>query len=183
MKSLKNLGNEPISLAVLAEDVVEFHAARLLMLLLLCGRKGQIVGLTKLAKLDFFVRYPRFFNEVNAFLGKQVRVEEENVEAAMVRYFYGPWDRRYYQVLGYLEGRGLIEVEKKAKAFDFRLTGQGQEIANKLASEVSYKELAEQMRKVKDVLGNMTGTELKELIYKVFDEEIVQREIGEVIEG
>ncbi len=51
----------PAGLPLTADQITEFHAARLMLLLHLCGVKNRIEGLTKLAKLDFFVRYPAFF--------------------------------------------------------------------------------------------------------------------------
>ena len=61
MKSLNRLGARSVSLPLSADDIVEFHAARLLLLLSVCGVAGRIDGLTKMAKLDFFARYPDFF--------------------------------------------------------------------------------------------------------------------------
>jgi hypothetical protein len=60
MKSLNRLGARSVSLPLSADDIVEFHAARLLLLLSVCGVAGRIDGLTKMAKLDFFARYPDF---------------------------------------------------------------------------------------------------------------------------
>jgi hypothetical protein len=37
MKSLKNLGAEPAALPLAADEIVEFHAARLLLLFRICG--------------------------------------------------------------------------------------------------------------------------------------------------
>ncbi len=61
MKSLNRIGQCPVSLPLSADDILEFHAARLLLLLSVCGVSGRIDGLTKMAKLDFFARYPAFF--------------------------------------------------------------------------------------------------------------------------
>jgi hypothetical protein len=55
------MGNAPVSLPLSADNIVEFHAARILLLISLCGTSNRIDGLTKMAKLDFFVRYPNFF--------------------------------------------------------------------------------------------------------------------------
>ena len=63
MKRFRELGDTPISSPLPAEDVLELHAARLVLLLKHCGVKNRIDGLTKLAKLDFFVRYPEFFHQ------------------------------------------------------------------------------------------------------------------------
>jgi len=52
--------SQPISLPLAADDILEFHAARLLLLLEICGTAGRIDGLTKMAKLDFFKRYLDF---------------------------------------------------------------------------------------------------------------------------
>ena len=66
MKSLSRLGTRPASLPLAADDILEFHAARLLLLIHVCGTAGRIDGLTKMAKLDFFTRYPDFFDAARA---------------------------------------------------------------------------------------------------------------------
>ena len=48
MRSLNRVGTLPMSLPLAADDIVEFHAARLLLLMHVCGVKGRIDGLTKL---------------------------------------------------------------------------------------------------------------------------------------
>lgn len=182
MKSLKRLGAQPASLPVLADDILEFHAARLLLLLKLCGISGRIDGLTKMAKLDFFVRYPRFFAEARAESGALAEEKQVAVESAMVRYRYGPWDHRYYHVLSFLEGAHLIKVSRIGKAFRLELTDQGSTAATQLEKKPSFQELAAQMREVKQALGRKTGSRLKKLIYDTFANEVTNREHGEVIE-
>ena len=59
MRCLIRIGTQPVSLPLSADDIVEFHAARLLLLMSICGVAGRIDGLTKMAKLDFFARYRR----------------------------------------------------------------------------------------------------------------------------
>ena len=153
----------------------------MLLLVKLCGTDERIDGLTKMAKLDFFVRYPQFFVTACATLGKNPGQVPESIESSMVRYHYGPWDRRYYHVVAYLESRELLKVEKTGKAFSLVLTPLGQQTADKLASEPSFGQLTGQMKKVKLVLGKMTGSRLKSLVYRVFDKEVAERQIGEVI--
>jgi hypothetical protein len=182
MRSIKKLGTQPASLPVLADDITEFHAARLLLLLKLCGTKGRIDGLTKMAKLDFFVRYPRFFAEACEELGQIPESTPLPVESAMVRYRYGPWDRRYYHVLSFLEGARLIAVSRIGKTFRLELTDQGTTAAAQLEKSASFSDLASQMRQVKKVLGAKSGSTLKKIIYKTFSNEVTNREHGEVIE-
>jgi hypothetical protein len=182
MRSIRKLGSQPASLPVLADDITEFHAARLLLLLKLCGKKGRIDSLTKMAKLDFFVRYPRFFAEACEKLGQFPAEKSLPVESAMVRYRYGPWDHRYYHVLSFLEGARLIGVTRIGKAFRLELTEQGTAAAAQFEKSGSFSDLAAQMRQVKRVLGDKSGSALKKIIYRTFSNEVTNREHGEVIE-
>ncbi len=84
MRSLNRVWMQPTSLPLSADEIVEFHAARLLLLIHLCGVSGRIDGLTKMAKLDFFARYPDFFEAARSALeprtgdslsGKSIRSE------------------------------------------------------------------------------------------------------------
>lgn len=182
MKSYPKIGNYPESLAMPADEVLELHAARLLLLIKHCGVKGEkISGLTKLAKLDFFVRYPDFFSEVARYLGEDVVVKNTQVESSMVRHHYGPWDKRYYHVLAYLEAKGLVNVVKNKKAYEFVLSSTGKEKSEMLKESKSFKQLTKHMKLVKSTLGNKNGSALKGLIYEVFEKEVADRKLGEVI--
>ena len=181
MKSLKNINDVPAGLPLAADDLLEFHAARLLLLFKVCGVAGRIDSLTKMAKLDFFVRYPQFFNEACKALGLPAESAEATVESSMIRFHYGPWDDRYYHVLAFLEATGLLEVSKVKNAFTLKLTDKGQAAANQLVGEPSYASLVEQMKRVKKSLGSKSGSSLKKLIYTVFEKEVGQRPLGETI--
>lgn len=188
MKALHRLGSQPVSLPLFADDVVEFHAARLVLLMYLCGIKGRINGLTKMAKLDFFTRYPHFFDaaksslsDANAEIDNETATRDDSVESAMVRHHYGPWDKRYYHILSYLEARALITVSKVGNSYQIGLTELGVGKAKTLASCSSFSPLVRQMQEVKAVFGSKTGTYLKQLIYKLFDEEVAKLPMGKKI--
>ena len=181
MKSLRNLASRAAGLPLLADDVLEFHAARLLLLFRLCGTKDRIDGLTKMAKLDFFVRYPQFFERVSAHAKKAELKLPKTVESSMIRHHYGPWDKRYYHVLAYLEGKGLLDVHKNGAAFLFQLTETGKETADVLKKKETFKSLVDQMKLVKKDFGGKSGSVLKKLIYEVFDKEVADKALGEVI--
>lgn len=182
MRSIRNLRDYSAGLPLLADDIVEFHASRLILLLALVGAGGSIKGLTKLAKLDFFVRYPDFFAAVLANSQQSVPFSDGFTESSMIRYHYGPWDPRYYHVLAYLESKGLVKIDKvDGKAFQFTLTDLGQEIASKFAADPNFESLVEHMAKVKKTLGSKTGSSLKKLIYATFDKEVTQLPLGEII--
>jgi hypothetical protein len=178
MKSLTRLGAMPVSLPLAADDVVEFHAARLILLVHVCGVSGRIDGLTKMAKLDFFSRYPDFFDAV------QTPHKSNNVgavESSMIRYHYGPWDKRYYHVLAFLEATGLIRVTKNKKAYVMSLTNMGKEKAIALAALPSFKQTVSKMKEIKAAFGSRSGSSLKKMIYSFFDAEVGQLRHGEVI--
>jgi DNA-binding PadR family transcriptional regulator len=101
----------------------------------------------------------------------------------MVRYHYGPWDKRYYQVLGYLEARGLLSVEvgPSDNAFVFTLTKPGKSIAKRFSDEAEFSPVVEQMKRVKKSFGNKPGSTLKNLIYETFGKEVADRPLDEVI--
>ena len=90
----------------------------------------------------------------------------------MVRHHYGPWDKRYYHVLAYLEARQLIEVVKKKNGYLITLTPDRQKRATALAGKLSFAPLVERMRAVKKEFGSKSGSTLKKLIYNLFDEEV-----------
>ncbi len=35
----------------------------------------------------------------------------------MIRHHYGPWDKRYYHILAYLESKQLIQIVKHKNSF------------------------------------------------------------------
>ena len=171
-----------MSLALPADDVLELHASRLLLLMKYCGEKGKrIGGLTKLAKLDFFVRYPSFFSVIACHLGKDHNDEYKSVESKMIRHHYGPWDKRYYHVISFLESRGLVQVAKSKNTFEFTLTEVGEEKTNSLVESGTFNDIIGHMKKVKKIVGRKNGSQLKNLIYEVFKEEVKERKLGDSI--
>jgi hypothetical protein len=187
MKSIKNMGYLPAGESLVADELLELHAARLLLLFRCCGTKSRksgsrgINGLTKMAKLDFFVRYPQFFAEVCKRLGRRIDRLVNTTESAMVRFHYGPWDKRYYHVLAYLEGRKLLVATRIGSGYYLGLTEAGEDLSNRLLESSDFDELQEQMIQVRKVLGGKSGSFLKNLIYETFEEQVAKRQLGEVI--
>jgi len=134
-----------------------------------------------MAKLDFFVRYPQFFAEVCKRLGRRIDRLVNTTESAMVRFHYGPWDKRYYHVLAYLEGRKLLVATRIGSGYYLGLTEAGEDLSNRLLESSDFDELQEQMIQVRKVLGGKSGSFLKNLIYETFEEQVAKRQLGEVI--
>ena len=136
---------------------------------------------TKLAKLDFFVRYPEFFRRAAEAIGAPSNSIVVAGDSSMVRYRYGPWDDRYYHLLSYLESTGLITIQRIGRLYRVALTEDGDNIAAKIGEDSSYATIVRHMQDVKKVMGAKGGTTLKKLIYRLFESEVVAKPMGEVI--
>lgn len=159
-----------------------------MLLMHLCGISGRIDGLTKMAKLDFFARYPEFFEVARLALDSTTNdytvrnSSDERVESAMVRHHYGPWDKRYYHVLAHLEAKQLITVSKEGRSYRIALTDTGRARAKNLAALASFSPIVARMKEIKKTFGSKSGTYLKDLIYRIFDEEVGRRPLGQRID-
>ena len=98
-----------------------------------------------------------------------------------MRHHYGPWDKRYYHVLAHLEAKRLITVTKEGRAYRLALTDLGRDRAKSLAGRPSFTPIVQRMREVKRTFGTKSGTFLKNLIYRLFDEAVGRRPLGEEI--
>jgi len=175
--------------AAINEDLA-YHQARVVLLISsVMTKKGagkKLDGLTKLAKLDFLVRYPILAQRVVPALSSdgRLRPSEDDAresEAPMIRYKYGPWDDRYYPVIGALVGRGLATYQKgRAGSIALRLTAAGQRLAAELRASDSWRDIAQRCDAVADQVGDWTGNRLKEAIYERLPE-VLDRPHREVI--
>lgn len=181
MESLSRIQSVDVGIPLVADEFVEFHAARLLLLIRFCGTAGRIDGLTKMAKLDFFVRYPSFF--ARASNSQRPAEQTPIVESSMVRFHYGPWDQRYYDVLAYLSARELINVTRSGETVVVTTTDNGARIAEELSTATEFEPLVNHMKEVKKAFGSKSGTALKDIVYRTFNAEVTQLRLGELISG
>jgi hypothetical protein len=170
---------EVADLATMREDLA-YHQARVLLVVTATaaerGHAGKLDGLTKLAKLDFLVRYPALATEVlepldvrdpRLHLGEDEVRDPTAVEAPMTRYKYGPWDDRYYAIIGALVGRGLLRYTKGRKGSVALVpTPAGRQLAAQMAATAEWAEIADRSRAVAEASRGLTGSSLKNLIYQ-----------------
>ncbi|GGV48088.1 hypothetical protein GCM10010495_77380 [Kitasatospora herbaricolor] len=163
------------------DDSPDFHASRLLLLLAECGSQPgpHIAGRTKLAKLDFFLRYPAFLERAHEVLadtahgGTVFRASmPEEVEAPMIRYRFGPWDPRYRQFLAFLGARDLVTITTSHKPERVRLTVRGKKTATVLAAMEEFQPIVARCHAMRGNLAEWSGTELKDLVYQLFPTEV-----------
>jgi hypothetical protein len=140
------------------------------------GAPRSLEGRVKLAKLDFFLRYPHHLARILSMRGvpdaEVAAVEDVEdtapIDSRMMRYRYGPWDPAYYALLGSLIGRGLVLSIPLAtgNGRGYRTTPRGEELAKQLALDESFREIAERLRTIRRHLDK-SGTTLKDLIYQL----------------
>ena len=155
-----------------------FHMARLLLLMTAhAGDKGRPVeGLTKLAKLDFLLRYPNCLERALTAAGKDpnkavvAEFERTTIESKMVRFRYGPWDHRYRRWVALMVARGLVVVDVKGKTVQLWPTPVGQAVAVALADQEPLEDLAIRAKLVAKSFGNRSGTDLKNFVYATVPE-------------
>ncbi len=160
-----------------ALDVNEdIHLARILILLRqFNARNHPVDGMTKLAKLDFLLRYPVYLERAiqsKGKTGKDVGVrdfERGSVESKMVRYKYGPWDFRYRRFLNALIARGLVMYSMEGKTTRIMLTDKGENLANVLMNDMSFADISNRATLLFNNF-NYSATYLKEFVYRTFPE-------------
>lgn len=158
----------------LFQPSIESEARILLLINAFTTSTKSLEGRTKLAKLDFLLRYPSFMQRALAIrtLNQVMKVnseEQHNIEGRMIRYRYGPWDPSYYAILGRLIGKGLVETVPNQRGLSYRTTEQGKQIAKALALEESWSETNVRVKLLKQNF-DLSGNALKDFIYQHFPE-------------
>jgi hypothetical protein len=146
----------------------EVHLGRILILLNQFSsekNKGEIEGLTKLAKLDFLLRYPVYLERALKAVGKNITqvgvqpFERRSVESKMVRFKYGPWDFRYRKFINVLVAKELVYIRIEGRSYHLGLTQKGNDLANELIKQKSLADLSERAKLIKRNF-NYSGTNL-----------------------
>lgn len=165
------------------DSAPELHTARLLVLMnAFSGEDGTaaIEGLTKLAKLDFLLRYPVMLDRALKAKGRATRDvqledhERQSVESEMVRYRFGPWDHRYREFLNILIAKGLAAVSVEGRTVVITLTPEGRRVAGQLASDAVFEPYVRRSALLRRHF-DMTATNLMRFIYDTFPEVVTLR--------
>ncbi|MGV9310345.1 hypothetical protein ACWDLG_43860 [Nonomuraea sp. NPDC003727] len=148
-----------------------YHEARVLILVCQFTQPGEpFRGLTKLAKIDFLLRYPVMAERLlpAGAAGPGIAPtddERQAVESRMIRYKYGPWDDRYYPILGALVGKRLATFARVDGSTEITLTDAGRDLGTALESTSPWAVVAERARFLRSHF-DLPGRDLKDLIYE-----------------
>lgn len=165
-------------LEALREDLA-YHQVRVLLLVTAVaateGHSKKVDGLTKLAKLDFLTRYPALGpvalrtmdpSDKRLHLDQNSLLSPTDVEAPMTRYKYGPWDDRYYPIIGSLVGRGLLKYVRGRKgSVALAPTPLGKKTALEMGSLPDWSAINDRCFAVADGAAGLNGNNLKDLVY------------------
>lgn len=190
-----NVSLQIIRASIDAENSDDFHLSRLLLLLRSADQRKTtpatkakaIEGITKLAKLDFLLRYPICLERALQHLERdasEARVlprERTSIETRMIRFRYGPWDARYRRWLGLLSAKGLINLGIEGRTVQIGLTEQGRNLADQISAMDVFTELARRSDVTIRAVGNFSATRLKDFVYETVPE-IVSMKWGSEIE-
>jgi hypothetical protein len=156
----------------------ELHCARLLILLEAFANEegtGEVEGVTKLAKLDFLLRYPVMLERALLAKRHSAKVvglldhERNSVESKMVRYRFGPWDHRYPRLLSLLQAKGLVQMRMDGVTKMVGLTPQGAQLGKHLGETEEFAAVARRARLLKRYF-DMPATRLMRFVYATFPE-------------
>jgi hypothetical protein len=158
----------------LFQPTLEGEARLLLLIDAFTSNTKSLEGRTKLAKLDFLLRYPHFLARALSIrrpnLALEVDPQEQmNIESRMIRYRYGPWDPAYYAILGRLTGRGLVQPVPTTNGIGYRTTQEGRSGAESIAADENWMDIANRVKLLRRHF-DLSGSTLKDFIYEHFPE-------------
>lgn len=160
--------------ALVRQRDIEHQQIRVLILVAevaaIAGNANKLDGLTKLAKLDFLSRYP----DVQPLVARELYGIEPTADTndvlssdlPMIRHKFGPWDDRYYPVIGALVGRGLANYAKGRRgSVAISLTADGKKVIRSLREDSRWSPVFDSYSRVASGFGLETGNRLKDAIY------------------
>lgn len=166
------------------ENMDDYHLSRLLVLLFSAdARKTKpatkakaVEGITKLAKLDFLLRYPTCLEKALRHEDKDPREarvlprERTSIESKMIRFKYGPWDARYRRWLGLLHARGLVRLALEGSTIQIGLTDRGRSLAAQIRQDGLFEEMVRRSDLIAKTFGGFAAMKLKDFVYEAIPE-------------
>lgn len=143
---------------------------------------GKIEGISKLAILDFLLRYPVALDKVlenqelkgnKTINHKRFQLqsyEVNSIDAKMMKFNFAPWDFKYRRIVSILKAKDLIQVNLDGKKTVLRIKSNGIDTAKKIQDLKDYEYLVVRCKIIKSVFGSWSQKKLIDMIYIVFPE-------------
>ena len=153
---------------ILFEYSVEYNALRILVMLRYAG-DGLINSKTKFSFLDFLLRYPICLKYITTKMHVKEqfsKAELNSIDKKMEKHITSAWDPDYYNYLGFLEARGLVEVNCKDR-FEIRITPLGEKVLSEFDGP-EFQKLVRRSNLLNKLYGHKDELAIKEVIDKNF---------------
>jgi hypothetical protein len=181
-----------IRAATKAELSDDLHIIRILLILGSASKRKTtttVQGITKLAKLDFLLRYPNCLKRALLAERKDLdsikivfnEFELHSIESKMIRFKYGPWDQRYRRWIGILVSKGLAITFVKGRTVCVEITELGKTVFEQIKYFEDFATLTNRCDIILKVFGTFSATKLMRFIYQTFPE-LTTMKWGEEIE-
>lgn len=143
---------------------------------------GKIQGITKLAILDFLLRYPAALDKVlekqecegNKVINKKRVIlqsyEVNSIDARMMKFNFAPWDFKYRRIVSILKAKDLIQIDTEGKKIVLGISTKGIDVSRKFNDLKNYEYMFVRCRIIKTVFGNWSQKRLIDMIYLTFPE-------------
>ncbi|SCY54481.1 hypothetical protein SAMN05720606_10621 [Paenibacillus polysaccharolyticus] len=158
------------------ENHDELHTVRLLVLIsTIVGKKRETtIQITKLAKLDFILRYPAALYKALDFVNglKDALItesEKNNIESEMLAFNYSPWSSDFRRLLVLLTSRSLISWSSKGNSIELSLTKQGEDFYNKIIRYQEFSEIIQQSKSIKTNFSKLSMLKLDSVLSEILN--------------
>lgn len=143
---------------------------------------GKIEGISKLAILDFLLRYPVALDKmlenqelkgnktINHKRFQLQSYEVNSIDAKMMKFNFAPWDFKYRRIVSILKAKDLIQVNLDGKKTVLRIKSNGIDTAKKIQDLKDYEYLVVRCKIIKSVFGSWSQKKLIDMIYIIFPE-------------
>ncbi|MFC3750099.1 hypothetical protein [Paenibacillus sp. GCM10012306] len=167
-----------IEQVIILDERDELHIIRILILIhsLIGNKKDKVtVELTKLAKMDFLLKYPSALDSALTNLNKQKDVsiteaEKNNIETNILSFRFSPWSSDFRRLMVLLNAKSLIKWERRERYLDIYQTPKGLELYKEVLKYTEFKSMIKQSQAIKTNISNLSGINLDSLLSKVLTE-------------
>ncbi|MDQ0090114.1 putative type IV restriction endonuclease [Paenibacillus anaericanus] len=167
-----------IEQVIILDERDELHIIRILVLIytLIGAKKDKVtIELTKLAKMDFLLRYPSALDSalLNLYKQKDVSIteaEKNNIETNILSFRFSPWSSDFRRLMVLLNAKSLIKWEQRGKYLDIYHTPKGIELFKEVLKFKEFESMIKQSQAIKTNISNLSGLKLDSLLSKVLTE-------------
>lgn len=163
---------------IILDEQDELHIIRVLILVYtLIGSKNDktTIELTKLAKMDFLLRYPSALDSALTSLNKNknlniTEAEKNNIETNILSFRFSPWSSDFRRLMVLLNAKSLLRWERREKSLDIYKTPIGLKLYQELLNFDEFKSMIQQAKAIKTNISTLSTIKLDSLLSMVLTE-------------